>query len=225
MKPGCPLEGMLYYDAERAPQPGVVVDSAIFSKLQSATDIAAAWVHEAVYKVYRDKFKATASVDARKVTACLFATDFPCLEEAPLGKDKALNDKNMIEPAMGAHIFDCESNSMQLKFQVYKSGDTDKYISRWVVAVTQVGSRIYSKPVYTKEYFSTTLPNDTKPLKQTLTGGLSWLNYNYGYFPRVTIRSVDDLKNPTKINVTVTEWDPTPNDGEDNTEFLSYRPM
>ncbi|MCM2279473.1 MAG: hypothetical protein NDJ89_15465 [Oligoflexia bacterium] len=79
LKPGCPLEGMMLYQDESE---AVFVDRELFSRLGSNTDIAAALVHEAIYKVLRET-QMTPETDSRRtrrIVGCLFA-ERGCLEE------------------------------------------------------------------------------------------------------------------------------------------------
>jgi hypothetical protein len=70
---GCAPEGMMYYenDFQR-----VNIDKEIFDKLATQTDIAASYLHEAIYKVLRDsKHKHVNSKGTRRLVACLFDKD------------------------------------------------------------------------------------------------------------------------------------------------------
>lgn len=73
VKPGCPLEGMMLFDGETQ---RLSIKRERFSKLLNNTNIAAAWVHEAVYKTLREagiSYQQADSRNARKLTSCLFA--------------------------------------------------------------------------------------------------------------------------------------------------------
>ncbi|MBA2404814.1 MAG: hypothetical protein H0V66_08590 [Bdellovibrionales bacterium] len=70
---GCAPEGMMYYenDFQR-----VNINKEIFDKLATQTDIAASYLHEAIYKVLRDsKHKHFNSKGTRRLVACLFDKD------------------------------------------------------------------------------------------------------------------------------------------------------
>ncbi len=71
-KTGCSFEGMMLYDGD---YDRLMINSQVFSHLLNNTNIAAAWVHESIYKVFRDAMGHADSRNARKLTACLFATD------------------------------------------------------------------------------------------------------------------------------------------------------
>lgn len=72
---GCPPEGMMYYDDV---EDHLEVDSEIMDKLETQTDLAAAWAHEAIYKVFRDRksggmYDGSGSMTARRLVGCLFS--------------------------------------------------------------------------------------------------------------------------------------------------------
>lgn len=71
-KTGCPLEGMMYYDGNFD---RLGVNKTIFDHLLNNTNVAAAWVHETIYKIWREEEAQSDSRQARRLTACLFATD------------------------------------------------------------------------------------------------------------------------------------------------------
>lgn len=71
-KPGCPLEGMMFYDGDLD---HVVYNPETYNYLLSNTDKAAVWAHEAIYKVLRDRFNETDSKNTRKLVGCLFSND------------------------------------------------------------------------------------------------------------------------------------------------------
>jgi hypothetical protein len=103
-KTGCTLEGMMLYDGVFN---RLMIDSDIFSHLLDNTNIAAAWVHEAIYKVFRDLSGHVDSRQARKLTACLFASD-DCL---------AISTGAQVPP----NSYRCTSDSMDF----YYSPDND----------------------------------------------------------------------------------------------------
>lgn len=85
-KTGCPLEGMMLFDGETRK---LSVKPEIFSKLMNKTNVAAAWMHEAVYKTLRRVPGHSDSRNARKLTSCLFArNDCFNLKNLELPKDK-----------------------------------------------------------------------------------------------------------------------------------------
>ncbi len=75
---GCPVEGLMYYNNE-SDQLDLKLD--LFGKLETATDVAAAWMHEALYKILRDQGYHDTSKYARRLNACLFSQDPDCLAE------------------------------------------------------------------------------------------------------------------------------------------------
>lgn len=77
-KAGCPLEGMMLYDGSFD---RLNIASETYQHLTNNTNKAAAWVHETIYKLLRDLENQNDSREARKLTACLFATD-DCLGTA-----------------------------------------------------------------------------------------------------------------------------------------------
>jgi hypothetical protein len=70
-KPDCQLKGLMFFDGD---QDIVLYDPLLKSKLVSKTDEAALWMHEALYKVLRDKFGEATSVATRKAVACAFSS-------------------------------------------------------------------------------------------------------------------------------------------------------
>lgn len=87
-KRGCPLEGMMYYN-------GTVqklnIDKLIFDKLQTKTDVAAAYLHEAIYKLFRNiPDYHTNSIGTRILIGCLFSTSNQCFKKRSI--DEALAD-------------------------------------------------------------------------------------------------------------------------------------
>ncbi len=70
-KPDCQLQGLMFFDGD---QDIVLYDPILKSKLVSKTDEAALWMHEALYKVLRDKFGEVTSVATRKAVACVFSS-------------------------------------------------------------------------------------------------------------------------------------------------------
>lgn len=82
-KDGCPASGMMYYDG---PRNRLAIRKAVFDKLISETDRAAALFHEAFYAVLRDlySYRPLNSVSTREMVACLFSTDSSdCLDSRP----------------------------------------------------------------------------------------------------------------------------------------------
>lgn len=71
---GCPAEGMMYYDDDTEL---LNVRSDIFEAMdkESQTDKAAAYMHEALYKVLRDQAGHEDSRRARRLVGCLFSSE------------------------------------------------------------------------------------------------------------------------------------------------------
>lgn len=73
---GCAPEGMMFYNDEADK---LHIREDIFQKLETQTDVAAAWMHEAVYKILREKALHQTSKYARRLVACLFSANTDCL--------------------------------------------------------------------------------------------------------------------------------------------------
>jgi hypothetical protein len=71
---GCPPEGMMLYDDHAET---LAIDASLFSKLATPTDVAAAYLHEAVYKVARNIpfYSAKNSALVRRMVSCLFSSE------------------------------------------------------------------------------------------------------------------------------------------------------
>jgi len=106
-KKDCPLEGMMYYDGNFD---RLQIDKSVFSHLLDNTNVAAAWVHETIYKILRDVSGQTDSTKARLLTACLFSTD-DCLGSATWPK-----------PVAGSY----KCNSADVEF--YYNPDTKEFL-------------------------------------------------------------------------------------------------
>ncbi len=78
---GCPPEGVMFYNSF-SEQLDVRED--LFSALATQTDIAAAWAHEAIYKLLREWRFAEDSKMARRLVACLLSGEEGCLKARPL---------------------------------------------------------------------------------------------------------------------------------------------
>jgi hypothetical protein len=72
----CEAEGMMLY---RGDKDMLDIRPDIFAALATNTDIAAAWMHEALYKVLRTGAPIPNSKKVRRLNACLFSTDENCL--------------------------------------------------------------------------------------------------------------------------------------------------
>lgn len=95
---GCPAEGMMYYDGE---SDRLNIRQDIFDALESETDKAAAYMHEALYKVMRDQGGHEDSRRSRRLVACLFS-DEDCLHK---GSEEVPADRIAMECAGKVYDF------------------------------------------------------------------------------------------------------------------------
>jgi hypothetical protein len=103
--PGCEPKGMMFYNAE-SEQLDIRED--IFATLKTQTDVAAAWAHEAIYKVFRDTTGNGFHSDSklvRRLVGCIFSEEPECL-----GKRKEI-------PNDGRAVFECKGKNYQ--FLIY----------------------------------------------------------------------------------------------------------
>lgn len=76
MKPNCPLEGLMFYDGARG---RLAVNQDLFSRLPNNTEVAALYVHEALYKTMREFYRPqTTSETTRRFVGCLFSDMAKC---------------------------------------------------------------------------------------------------------------------------------------------------
>lgn len=70
IKVDCKPSGMMFYQYGK-----LIVKKPIMDKLETKTDLAAAWAHEAIYKVFRDRSSVSdgGSMRARRLVGCLFS--------------------------------------------------------------------------------------------------------------------------------------------------------
>lgn len=98
---GCSATGMMYYEEDSKYFAGdsdkLVVDKEIFKALRTKTDIAAAWAHEAIYKVFRDRKGQRDSKLTRRLVGCLFSDGKDCLQP---------QKKNLLHGQLGYHCKD-----------------------------------------------------------------------------------------------------------------------
>lgn len=66
----CAPKGMMFYKFGK-----LKVKKSLMDALETKTDVAAAWAHEAIYKVIRDRYRTRngSSEDARRMVGCLFS--------------------------------------------------------------------------------------------------------------------------------------------------------
>lgn len=117
---GCPPEGMMIYNGE-SEQLDIRPD--IFGKLLSPTHTAAAWMHEALYKVKREtegRYVENSRI-LRRLTACLFSSDERCLAPQPLGS-------YVDDPTL--HKYECSSASVEFDLYLTKvsASQQDAYL-------------------------------------------------------------------------------------------------
>jgi hypothetical protein len=153
---GCPPEGMMRYNGTT----GMLdVNYEIFSKLATKTDIAAAYVHEAIYKVFREGIDgAQNSVLARRLVACLFSDDCVAKSKISIPTDR--------------DVWACTNGIVDWKVfanQSPKSWDG----STWTVLLTRIGAEKFS--AYGDVILSTPQHDYTHP---TLGGWLARFGYN-----------------------------------------------
>jgi hypothetical protein len=84
LKPGCVLTPAAIYSDELSK---LLLDVEVAAQLP-AMDLAALWVHEAIYKVLRDAKLATDSRTSRQIVAILFAADLDQLERSLTIRDR-----------------------------------------------------------------------------------------------------------------------------------------
>ena len=97
-KKDCELEGMMYYNGANQ---RLIVKSATFKAQKRNTEVAASYMHEAIYKALRDKFDAHNSLLARHLNGCLFAENAgDCLGLVSVKK----------VPAGFKHVWDCKNH-------------------------------------------------------------------------------------------------------------------
>jgi|GEM_PF-4840860 len=128
---GCPAEGMMFYNDE-ADQ--LHVRSDLLRSLETETDQAAAWMHEALYKILREQGGHADSRKTRRLVACLFSDEPDCL---------AL-PKQEVVPNDGRFIVECISPSFKVTYfpeiRVLDPADLDKSGSRVKLIWQKIGN-------------------------------------------------------------------------------------
>ena len=124
-KPGCPLEGMMAYDGEMN---RLNIKKGIFERLNTPTDTAASWMHEAIYKYFRDQLHQTTSTNARRLTACLFSRNLNCVSKIYYAETT---------PPPGAQVFNCQSARIGLRAYML-SPNVDGTAYFWRLLVTRI---------------------------------------------------------------------------------------
>lgn len=164
--PNCQLSGMLYFDDQFNK---LFISNPIFEKLESQTEVAAAWIHEAIYKILRSKLAQTTSMSTRVLVGCLFSTSSSCLKENNLSL-----------------IF---SGYKDLKF--CKSKDIDFYVGKNPsdvdqLALVRAGSHDFSENLVLLNTFQEIGDNISLSQLGISSWNLRWVTSTGGYFPMPT---------------------------------------
>lgn len=91
---GMELKGMMLVNPDTG---NIDVREDLFSVLETQTDVAAAWMHEAIYKVLRERGDVKTSRTTRRLVGCLFAE----------GKDRACLATNTYPVPQAALTYEC----------------------------------------------------------------------------------------------------------------------
>jgi hypothetical protein len=134
MKPGCPPEGMLYYDQDAKENEKLKRRKTVFNALLTNTDRAAARTHEAIYKANRDLHGDTDSVGTRKLNAFLYqkSTTFP-----------------KFTPPVGAKVFHCQNNDVDV--YAMRTGEITEMgaqIGQWTLVWKRFHADPFGVPMY-----------------------------------------------------------------------------
>lgn len=138
---GCPVEGMMYYNGDTK---RLDLKPEIFAALSTQTDIAAAWMHESIYKVMRDANPFAYSKDskpARLFTGCIFS-DFDCFSY----------DQKLVEGIIhheGSIHYSCKTENIEFdfydpNFNQTKVGNTPY---AWIFAAKAIFKRLATKKI------------------------------------------------------------------------------
>lgn len=137
-KAGCALEGIMFFDDLRGT---LVRNTTLFAGLKFNRAFAAAYLHEAIYKVARD-FKLPGrenSVRTRLLVGCLMAEGDlgSCLQLSPLVRPQ------------GKNVWKCETMLKGNKTSFYIHGFTGQVVR---LTAIQQGSLTYSHQTYSEFY-------------------------------------------------------------------------
>lgn len=131
----CDPVGMMYYDG---PSQTLVVDRQIFDILATKTDVAAAYLHEAIYKLFREgRPRVTESTLIRRLVACSFSDD--CMSIALYSRPTDRNIFSCTSGSLNALIYSVEP--WRYKFH----GDTP---TGWTAVITNAGSSSFGIPIF-----------------------------------------------------------------------------
>jgi hypothetical protein len=122
IKEGCALEGVAKY-VKKYPDPAILyMNPRLLAELPKS-DQAALWLHEAIYKVFRQKYSAKDSTQARRFASLLFSDQsFP---EVPL------TEGEFMDCALGSHHIYVSSQGTKIRFWIendFEYGSTYKEI-------------------------------------------------------------------------------------------------
>lgn len=134
MKPGCPLEGMMYFDGDLN---RMRLSGNIFDNLLSNTDKAASFLHEAIYKHYRDSFMDSDSRHSRKLVGCLFSSA-ECMKKNSF--------QAALENARGMEINHCQSSEIDYYTWKYQDEKTKKV--RFHYLFSRIFERQFSEELF-----------------------------------------------------------------------------
>jgi hypothetical protein len=124
---GCPPGGMMRFN-------GYTLDvmGNVFSKLSTYTDTAAAYLHEALYKIFRDTHQVTTSIEVRRLVACLFSD--PCV------------DQMMVSIPTDRPVFKCHNDEDSIDGYVYPTQpipEINGKTSEWTLAVFRLQQKTF----------------------------------------------------------------------------------
>ncbi|MBL7670234.1 MAG: hypothetical protein JNM39_07085 [Bdellovibrionaceae bacterium] len=170
-KPNCPPRGMMLFDGETE---HLSVKPEIFEKLLNNTNVAAAWVHEAIYKSLRDNDRHENSIKARNLTSCLFAID-NCLKVQTLEEVLPIDRK----------VYSCTVPGAPISFYFFQESITasskvsNASVHNWTAYLTHFGGplpklafkSVLSITVDNTDHskFNTTLPYFSKEVETPLS--------------------------------------------------------
>ncbi len=148
VKAGCPLEGMMFFDNAIYK---LSIKNEIYSKLINNTNVAAARVHEAIYKTFRESLDHKDSRKTRLLTACLFSND-NCLGLDDERWQPPKNQKVMLcqSPSMDVYIYK-EFVTMDINSPNQYGGTMGAHI-KWAARVTRVGTNTFQIPLQSTGY-------------------------------------------------------------------------
>jgi hypothetical protein len=136
---GCPPEGMLRYNGVTS---ALEMRTDIFEKLETKTDTAAAYLHEAIYKAFRDGFdRAHDSTLARRLVACLFSKN--CM----VPSNFALPTKIIAAYSCSSGANLSETRKSNVNALLYLT-DEQPASRSWRVVITKIGTIGFASGAY-----------------------------------------------------------------------------